>query len=770
MVLAAVAADDDGELELRYCWRVKIPIPVELPLINEPSMLQLDTAKQNTTTARDASGDDDLVEVPSPYAGNGAMPLSRSPLNAQASNTLDWTPNIGRQDAIYEQGLYVAGQILPHGSSGSDLFQPFTRPGAAFPFGAGGQGYDSELSERTLVSLLTDGLGARADVAKRLDDVCPPAEIWRRYALRYLPDGFVDRGETDPLYRERLALEVQAKRMLEFAAAARFKRFYSITIDAEDPSAPTPPFSQGLRLPMSGDRIQGSIVTIPSDSQIRDVLANFFGVAGISALFQTSISPDWNLGHPLTEEVVNHMISERTDYCESLLKAMEPGAGGRWPLRAVFVDSSGQLMNQTDVFAELWDAEFEVAFNDDRFVEIRFEPSLWNMMTGNRTVELAMNGAGAGVYTIQYEGETFSFRLIAENDRMKAIVVAQDEIYRLLLALNNRSFAQFWQQFGSENKVGMAAFMVGDAMWGMGDALKLSIGLSGGLDYETGQRISRTEMGYYAIGTAMNVVPGGLILKQAGKVMGSVLPSGSSLAKALRGNVARVASGSKLDSAIDALADSGEALATQAARTAPPRVPGGDIGPRRLDGMVSIAAGTIRSLLKATIAGPEIWRFHADCVALAPHVGVVKGATRARAGMFRPLGETLKRTLTSVASLRNLPRNARELVQGIRDTQDFIDGLISDLGPVEALRRLEKLRATACFAGHTPVLLADGARRPIADMKIGDLVLTRRLNQPGGGGIRRPRYRSARPPRRPRAPADPGRSRWRRGCDHHDHG
>jgi hypothetical protein len=705
----------------------EIPIPVEIPVISEPSMLQLDTAKARAETRRN-SNDENLIEDPTPLAADeNDNPLLEMPKSASTAypfgQVVAPTASVQRLDGIYEHAMFVAGQILPITADGwTEPFDVEKNSDAAFTFPSASNDY--ELSLALLCSLLTDGSSTSPAPVQSKLALSPVADIWRRYQKRIKQQTDKDlepRGAQDVLAQEKRAIELRGKTLVQLASAARLKRFFSLSVDGEDKptvqglanwSYPSGPLGQ--HLPMMGES-GGNIIYISDVDDLKSALGNWMGSVGLPKLFQNSPAAiDWKYGHPLTEDLITHMVGERMDFTKTAMEIV----GADWSAHLTPIWYDDVVPN------ELMNAKVHYFMDADGWVKLRMIGASGQSL--NWTLCPSQEGYPQGYYT--YQGTTYRLlRVRADSPIGLGVGLAQDEIYRLLMAYNHRAYADYWTSFGNNSPTGLFAFVIGDTLFGITDIFQTYTGT----DLVTGENLSNGQRAYSAAMVLLMVVPADtLVLKGVTKLLRSGKSALSATSKAIYENVSKSAAGSEAARGAKAMADAAEdQIATQGAKQTPTGTPSAGDGlgsaARRPGGFVAMGWQGVRQVFRGTYSISDLYNLHAGCAALTNHVVVAKGATSPLVGMFRSLTVAGKQVLASPLSLKYLPRNARELIDNFASQQQFIDEMIEVYGREEGMKKLEYLRKIACFTGDTTVLIADGSRKPISQIAVGDWVATR---------------------------------------------
>lgn len=723
--------------------------------------------------------------MPPLFALNGgALTLSRD------GQTLPTTDTARMLDGVYEQALFLASQILPAGEAvahdmtgdvPSGDWHWYTPYRNMF-----GRGYNFSLpltsESGTQISLLTMSRFLAADLAwtggphalrnaslgeltglinARLRKAGPPQRIWERLRfIRGINGRIQERPEillatANDTAQSVEAVEMIAKEYIETASLARMLRFCSLFLGGDGGALSWPGLSTDSPLQHYGTGI----------SVERGLWDDFQSIAKwdapLSDIFHDSPIPlDWNVGHPWTESIVGHMVAQRIDLTLEAEAASGPGpffrlepgndahiaTADRAAIQALRInlekDDSGEIVLQIDPSQLRPATNMDPVFtlNPQQWVQRQLDLAMTDDQSGSLHVLIGRENIGivfrATDPTLNIDDWSFSFYVVDEDGLHVAptysvpIIAAGAhatlarrclmEIAMLRRALDQRFVEAYYQ---TANPLISTAYRLG-SVFGVDSAYRSLTGK----EFETGQKLSNAEQLEARFAISMEFLPIGKLVKVAGiagRRLFSVTAStaGRSFRRVVADNAASRAAGSQMAAILDRLAGAVAPLGDGVRR--------GAAGMRRItDDAIDTAMHKAVEVSALFLARPKEWvRMVGGRAAVAVHLGLQKGATVPGVGVARRWVTATKRALTSAAEVLRAPRTGDEFAQMEYATlREEIRRTFSD---VEARRILAALdRGPGCFTGDTPVLLANGSSKPIADIHVGDVVLTRPEKQP----------------------------------------
>ena len=753
---------------------VEIPIGVELPTLSEPSRYQLAAAIENHSRRWKFSDGtiSDLEELPTPIPpedeDDEQDPWWKDAAVGQAAKAdvssvqVDPFPTKTRDseenDTLFEAAIYRMAQIAPFRSLSwtlplgtgtvADMKESIT--GAQREFSLDFQSIRKIWSfPQAPGQTISD-----SQVAGRLHSGGPNQTLWLRHAKYFAPGSgggnWTDRPEasdtTSDMFRSKTMLEIQMRTAVEMAATSRLKRYFSLRWDHHDPAS-SPQSAANAS-------VKNGIITYPAlphlgfDVLVMDrnwagwVREMFTGEAALSRLFAVEVTPYWSIGHPLTDQIVQWMLAQREDALYELKQRYDPPAGtqnsialklqpdqdGRWAFQVIDSHLANATGGRKSYVSEPHIILVDPARGLTGRTVIRTGETAqvilpYDFVEGTTITRasLVVNAYQQGNAPEPYAAG-LSLRLLAESWMLEqALLGKQRELF----------WTRAWTTYPAET-----FFLTVSSIIISGEDL---YGMAKGRNLVTGDRLTPIEVAMSSGWVAMSVIPGATAFRIGkGFFRGTQTLSKSVWASArqnLRNGVKTEVKNAADDLAKGAVAGNAKGAGRLSGLT-------GEMLQQSFKRMTGFFAQKAISIVE-----------HAGVAAMSTKLLIQKGSQLPIMTAFHDLKNKGKRFLASVRFTRMKDATGKQVMATSSDSPtaiaqindvnviDQFGQVIDEFGKKICARWSEELQKIGCFPAGTLIVMADGTRRPIEKLVIGDRVMTRHDDSPrlplSGGEVRR---------------------------------
>ena len=588
---------------------------------------------------------------------------------------------------------------------------PLAVPNHGVPFA--GLEETNGLTAAAVNRILSDG---KSDFDNSVDQI---------FAQISAPLNFWQRNYSASIFRESLnfaptnemhALEVKAKFYMEIAVLQRLKRHFSMRRDTtflSDGAWPTNDLIGGA-LPINQTGFWTSVFHLETSVE------QLFNADG-NELFQS-----WNVGHPFTEEVIQHMLSERYELAMGITDFMQQSVDNfddpRWPLRIQYKDGNfqtveywtGLSIDPQDDFAiqATTDLQAQINGNQARKSRMLFPDQKINPTQGK--TKFTWGGTDLGSLEIAWDA--------GPDDQLNQygalLGLTVREISRLRLMLDEAKTATWWRDFRSKNPAGFTLFVIGDFFLGFKEMYEMTVGktLENGVKLTGPERVMAFGM------TILNVVPGATVLK-GGRILAGAARETAGAIKGAAQNIAAHHSESTVNQALNVLTRSSDAEAQTVLGTAEDIARRGGDQVQRL-GIAGLSKAT--KVIDGALDDATKLQIEHGVGAMTDSVVIEKGVGAPSAPYADTSNAVGPRALNRVVDARAAPSSARKAIQVIDAANEFERDLVRQ----GKGHLIEELRRIACFPAGTLVRMANGESSPIESIRAGDHVLSRSASPP----------------------------------------
>lgn len=742
---------------------LEIPIQSEMPILNEPGLYQLQTARDNLMTRQNYSGTGELLQKPTPVPPDvGSVDADwRLPDSYRSQfGVIDQysTKNTRELDAVFEFCMYMLAQIMPAsspGQSNSDWMEPVSGSDSIFQIPATQANLTAPSLELArdqywqiwnMAGLRLGGVpsenslgseNAAAEVWRsRIRLSGPPLQAWLRFAQHAQVSGATKRLDPNALRQQRL-LEVKAKSYMDQAALARLKSYFSVRSNYT-----------ANAIPADARRADGSIDQIGPDVRIDvnpGILASIVDLVShgspLTRLLDTKITPNWHVGHPFTEELVHWMMVERLEWVKEILAQSDLMAANgteAFPVRTATV-ATGHLVpagnrvvqwgidpTSNRIYFSVPDAVLTgqgkwfpgttarvFPFPDGSPSAIGFPGT----QGANNHIDQNAPGGFALTVVDGTNGASADIVLVGTSDQGRLIVRLMQEVHVLEHILNTQAADAFWADFRRyAGPTNFFIFCVADFFASPTDVYK-SIW---GQEIDTGRSLNGVQRFTAGMMIGVNVLMGG--------VPGSAAVSGS--ATFLRNAIAKDALATaktamrdvdeRITGAIADLAEGGQVVGRDAVKAGQGAVK--QFGDALVQGILHHTA-----FLEMPIV--DLVKSHCGLGRLGEQLAVRSGSQAGHANPIVGLEKAASHQVPSASALRASPTpKTSDALIGAAEDVPFAQRVVA-MGEASALPTKQTCGlmdgVIQCFPAGTPVQQANGTWKPIETIVRGDLVRSR---------------------------------------------
>ncbi len=751
---------------------LNIPIIVDLPETAEPGLDQLDVARQNAALRQSwvhGGSTGPLTQIDTPVPPNGTdppNPLFGPPPSYQwitgtAGSQLTFLPwsmqttQSAMYDGEFDLAMHYLAQIVPINQtpvSTSDVNEPYEHWYSPLTSNISFFGDPLHTPSDTTTQLIlsidqitniwlwgSPGTNPEQSIITRFQSEAMPMGLWQRAAQlpTYAAGGrsYATRAANDAFSADmKLLTECKMHSYDDLATIARLSRYFSLQYDYLNPttSVPTvdgtdPVLGQYYTpLPMLGP---GAVVT---PLNLWDQIQGLWGYGPIQKIFNTPLTPSWQVGNPLTISVINAMILERNLAARQIIASWEAGtlkAGtAGWPITTAtssaipllyasdpssgnlvfslpgsalnanvlggywaFTDGSQNLFIQTTASTAYAANSSGLVLADYAQPEIDGVPTLVSQTTGIK----ALNAQAAMVIRLTYEADL------------------------LTAMLSNQAQESFWQLVANNRPISYWAVMAGDAVWSPGSIYNFVTGTN----WQTGKALDTEGKVMNGALALLSILP--MATEFVGAVKGAVAPAlNATIENAGKNELAALAPNMTTTGAVNKtvaagtteLAQGGKAVLTTTLAQV-----GNSLASSGITGLTQTAFTRITSASK--------WfEMHAGVGAAGPGWAVRAGSQAPGSVCFRDLAN---------GAVNDLPDSALGAIFTQKVAQDAVaaakdaalpevqaafaaggDQLIADVAT-------QVCKGGSCFPAGTRVLMSDGTAKRIEDIREGDRIQSR---------------------------------------------
>ncbi|MBA3707845.1 MAG: hypothetical protein H0W83_03370 [Planctomycetes bacterium] len=757
---------------------LEIPVQVDLPVLSEPGVYQLEVARRNLELRKNFSGDGELQQesTPIPPANGGTDNDWKLP----TGYTVPWgaqhaarTKNTDDLDTVFEFCMHMVAQIVPVFPNGEGAWHlPVSRAESLSQIkqtqtDSSQAAYELALDQyRRMWNSGTDCDDAA--VAQRLQKSGPPLQQWLRVFKHFVTNG-VRAERADPaMERTRRLLEVKLRSYMDQAAIARLKRYFSLTADYRQTLLATPIAIDGVKDTVIANQMnhQGGFELNPDLAWWLDVKTwftdTFFHTGPLTRLFDKPITPNWHVGHPFTEEVLNYMITERVSWVQKLLKEIEqrgcqPGEDN-YPITVAKIDSGDFVPMSKIPIGYIFDAtDKRIRFvvperfwaRDSQFAYPRFRGR-----NGVPVPEIVLLDASVGADGTIGRGSPDGFRLRVQTQHLNfsaydlelradplspagtpaAIVIRlMGEVHVIERMLDDRAALIFWQNAEAHmGKLGFLAFCVGDFLGASTDIYRTVWGR----DLVTDQQLTIEErlMSGMMVGVTVLTggVPGSALVGKGIKVMSKDISK--NVAKTAQSNM--VGMSQEVRTAVGDMSQGGVEVAEATANTAR-RTAARSTSLSR----TALEAGLLNvdSILKLPVQ--DFLKFHCGLGRLGETTIVRSGSQAPHINPLCGLEKSAKRPVPRPSAVRAAPTAktsdatigaAEDAAMASRTIATMKAAGASEKATCDMVNGLQQ-----CFPAGTSVLMGDGSWKAIESVTQGQEVMSRNQWDPDSARIAR---------------------------------
>lgn len=531
---------------------LEIPIQVDVPVIAQPSALQLHVARVNmnkrTKRAFDAQArlesgdfrpmDNSAEELPTPVppANGGEDAFWRlvpggnmEPVKSEDGSFVGaivggpGSPENSMTrllDALVEADLCVLAQILPAGVEKASLawHYPFSRNNARFPIKETQAAYgDLRLGHYRRLLHVGDG-ATDTMINKRLSYSGHPQAIWQRQFFHATPAGMAAR-KTEAWVRQTLYTELKAKRLLDHIAQLRLQRVFALRFDYLKAGVEGQPWPSHAEL-VRRQAVDGEEQFVPKELEhvltapltLREsfwdaVLASLLQDNGpLTTLLSTPFTPEWPVGSSMTEDLLLKMISQREDWMHRIVLHLQSISGDHF---VVDRSSAGAPFRGLPVDWAIEDGllVFRVKSVNRAFFENRGGAHMdqlvnWPIDMGYRVEFQQLTDDGIGrcshlrdipqITCLIFDGSPITRTgrpVVGASPEAAVALRLQAEILLLRKFLDDRNSIAFFQRMRADNPLAFWTFAAGDFLFGLYDIRRAVYGE----DLVSGRPLSATE-------------------------------------------------------------------------------------------------------------------------------------------------------------------------------------------------------------------------------------------------------------------------------------
>lgn len=763
---------------------VEIPIQVDMPLLLEPAVYQLGAAWENQKLRNEfaqlAGEGNDLHQriSPLPPANGGTDDFWHLPdqdtegkkaLRLNASQTFSvGTKNTRGLDGAFELAMFIAGQIANRPKAAGtpqDWREPlqalYTIPVEWTDSGVSTSLSRLQTSWRQFATLVDGQVVAAASVdgaiAARFAHAkhgAPPYALWERFARR-IPkggNGGVKVTREDPsMVRQRIALEVRLKGLLDMAAGLRLRRYFSLYDDYSLNPSSLSLINSGVFFVDSYAKCVGTDVKIDLKRDWFERVGDWWnGSSPMTEMFNTAVTPNWFVGHSYVEDTLRYMIAERSEWVRKLLPTLPGNGSDQFPI---------QIRCSPDIGAS-FTVPLEYAFSSQAGVGDRVRLSLRNVNlvdTGsywaikapsitNPNSFFAVRGFAEvrdGIDVTSPNGFKLRVKKLSQalnnlidlpveivatdpavNSRATIVAQLMSEIHVLENFISNQDLTAVTQAMAQDNLTLYQGYKLGELVTPVPDLYKAMWGN----DPETGRYLEGPERWMCGIMAGISVVT-------------SAVPAGKTLLMSRdAGKTVESAAFQSLDSGLSA----NKGLVKDAMQGTVEGVETAVVNIANRPGWKGLAAGALVQGTKRVVGWAamkiddlitlqnRVARYH-ETIAVqtgagAAHVNpMVALETAAKRVAMHPY---LVREVRRLTNGQMTKRSAQELSDEICNPsfrEQLANAVRGHLGATdEAAEIIESItRLPGCFPAGTPVVLASGQVVPIESIVVGDRVQTR---------------------------------------------
>ncbi|MBA3710143.1 MAG: pre-toxin TG domain-containing protein, partial [Planctomycetes bacterium] len=476
---------------------------------------------------------------------------------------------------------------------------------------------------------------------------------------------------------------------------------------------------------------QGSDVSFPIEiGLLRSFWDGLWKTGPLKRLLESQITPNWHVGHPYTEELLNHMLMERASWVRKLLDKIEAdGLTNGTDAFPITVQVVGDAIGEEHL-APLSRLPLEYAIGDDQRIYFRVRGDyLTDPVPPQQVRRLRRNGIeysllvladGGALDASIRAGNPGGFKLrtgvtISEEDaldlrsddlRGALVIRLMQEIHALEEMRNCAAALAYWQnveaQFG---RYGFQAFCVGDFFGGTSDIYRAIWGR----DLITNNQLSvedRLTSGLMVGITALTGgVPGSSLAGKGFKVLRQGVSQ--DVLMTARANMTGLA-----DSVLDVVDD----LAHGGTRTADAVV---DVVRRTADrgtrfAQDALEAGLMNVDRLISLPTQILIKVHSGLGRLGPGMLVRSGSQAPHVNSLRGLARAARSRVPHPIAVRRAPtyRATDAVIGAVEDAahvRRILAANVDEADQVACASAEDFLATGGCFTAGTPVLLADGS-------------------------------------------------------------
>jgi len=743
----------------------EIACSVEVPMASEMGIYQMIVARRNVDKRQEFANSDGigpLIQEPTPVppaegVNNRDWELPVSPTILPKEVHEHRTTATDSLDGIFEYNLSMLAQIVPtKGLSNLVWHLPFTHADSIGKIAETLGDVTApavELSLPQYRTVLNSGLAfttsedADQRIKTRLAESGPPLALWRRFLDHVTAVGTTARTDAASI-RERQVLEARAKSCLDTALLARLRRYFTVRSDYD---LHVVPFDGGVtyeEVPegksISALLHQGNDVTIHLETSFWTSLWNgFWHTTPLSGLLTTSVTPNWNVGHPYTEEITHWMIGQRLSWVKALMTRMGTmGMATNGAPNSVFVladqgalSGVSELSRQPIEYTQVGDRPVFRIPDRNRYTTAG--GGQWYLNDLNQyysNIHITYFGVPGDTSTgpdprglrirIRYiaagGAQTADLEIRGTNHEASLVVRLLAEVQVLEGLLQDQASASYWQTL-RQQQGSLVYFLhcVGDFVFSTTDVYRVFAGreLETGVTLSPEQRLMSAMM---VATTVLGGVPGVGAVRQGWTFLRTTAPK-DYLRTAAR-NMAEVAS--TVRTSVDDMAEGGVDLAQAVT------------DPRRWDGAVrfgqeAMLQGARQSWDVLNLPLGQLYKAHMGLGRLSQGIAVRTGSQVPHGSAVVGMERSHARIAPHPSALRRAPtpRTADELIgqENLALAQRTLDAAVAaGRNTDQAMKEMEATCGRLeCFPAGTPVLMADGLWRSIEALRPGDLVRSR---------------------------------------------
>ncbi len=487
------------------CPVLDIPVVVNPLDTWEPSIYQVDIAKRNVASMYAAATagrkiDGALVGAELPGRPKGQLPTLK------ASEEM----RLRLLRGYLWQARFLAGQYVPTASAPS-FDAPFIGTGVEF-----GSEIDTprrELSFAETARMMTEGhFGvepSNATLKQWLGYDAPPYDIWNRW--KTLCDRYADTASQGFM----IAAASRAKLYLDAMALLVMKQNFSLQYGSERLQTNSVDWTTNLF-------VGGRFNTIRESGFWESALGYNSGVEALFNGTPSQLYSQWKVGHPWTEEIINHMIAERYELVDELAIYFKNRLGitpasPNWPFRISQYEYPNSISYPAELVykPEAKDVYFGIS---QAFIDGLAAQNHWVNHRGIDTE--ARPDADDYQFETQYDAwglpttVYWRLKLIPDPNAPGSLVekaatlymTTLREIYILDKLLNgeDRVTAGYHQAVREKPFGTYLLYLIGDLFGGTSDIKKASLGV----DFITGERLGVLARSAHGAMAMMNYIPG----------------------------------------------------------------------------------------------------------------------------------------------------------------------------------------------------------------------------------------------------------------------